>query len=74
MLHIFSYLVIFDQIAIMKNVFLFVALLICFTGRSQTITDLVNEVSLDSLTLKINEFSGEVSTDVNGNTVTISAS
>ncbi|MBT8394878.1 MAG: M28 family peptidase [Flavobacteriaceae bacterium] len=55
----------------MKNVFLFVASLFCFSAYSQSINDLVSNVSLDSLTLKLNEFSGEVSTIVNGNTVTI---
>mgnify|MGYP005870045317 CR=1 FL=1 len=41
------------------------------TASSQTINDLVNQVNLDTLTLKVNEFSGEVPTNVNGNTVTI---
>jgi hypothetical protein len=71
MLQSFIDLIIFDENASMKNAFLFVALLFCFAGKSQSIIDLVNEVSLDSLILKINEFSGEVPTVVNGNTVTI---
>ncbi|CDF80849.1 peptidase, M28 family [Formosa agariphila KMM 3901] len=38
---------------------------------SQTVTDIINAVSLDSLSLTVNEFSGEQPTVVNGNTVTI---
>lgn len=37
----------------------------------QTIQDLINEVDLTNLTQKVNEFSGEQSTVVNGNSVTI---
>ena len=37
----------------------------------QTIQDLINQVNIDSLTLTLNEFSGEQSTVVNGSTVTI---
>lgn len=40
-------------------------------ASSQTISDLINQVNLDTLSLKIQEFSGEVSTIVNGSTVTI---
>lgn len=40
-------------------------------ASSQSINDLVNLVNLDTLSLKVNEFSGEVPTVVNGNTVTI---
>lgn len=40
-------------------------------ASSQTINDLVNSVNLDTLSLKVNEFSGEVPTVVDGNTVTI---
>jgi hypothetical protein len=39
--------------------------------QSQTISQLVNEVKLDSLTKKVNELTGEISTVVDGNTVTI---
>src|SRR5688572_22280387 len=39
--------------------------------QSQTISQLVNEVKLDSLTKKVNELTGEISTVVYGNTVTI---
>ncbi|MDX1278424.1 M28 family peptidase [Oceanihabitans sediminis] len=38
---------------------------------AQTITDIINEVSLDSLQLTLREFTGEQSTIVNGNEVTI---
>jgi hypothetical protein len=54
----------------------YIAALICFlafttTSKGQSITDLVNKVDLDSLTLTLNEFTGEQSTVVNGSTVTI---
>lgn len=55
----------------MKKVLQIIVLLVSLNVYSQSIVDLVNQVSLDSLTLAINEFSGEVSTVVNGNTVTI---
>lgn len=46
-----------------------------FTGTlftyGQSIQDLINEVDINRLTLLLNEFSGEQSTVVNGNTVTI---
>lgn len=50
---------------------LFCILLFSNIASSQTISDLVNSVNLDTLSLKVNEFSGEVPTVVNGNTVTI---
>ena len=54
----------------------YIAALICFlafttTSKGQSIIDLVNKVDLDSLTLTLNEFTGEQSTVVNGSTVTI---
>lgn len=55
----------------MKKLLLIAFLLITPIVKSQTITDLINQVSLDSLTLTLNEFSGEIPTVVNGNTVTI---
>ena len=55
----------------MKKLFLFSCLIIFNFGFSQTVSDLINEVSLTELTLTLNEFSGEQSTVVNGNTVTI---
>ncbi|MBR9913381.1 MAG: M28 family peptidase [Algicola sp.] len=42
---------------------------LCSYGQS--IQDLIDEVSLPELTQKINEFSGEIPTTVNGNSVTI---
>ena len=41
------------------------------SSDAQTINDLINKVNLDTLSLKIQEFSGEISTVVNGSTVTI---
>ncbi|MDW5288039.1 M28 family peptidase [Formosa sp. PL04] len=46
--------------------------LLSFTfSYGQSVTDIINAVNLDSLSLTINEFSGEVPTVVDGNTVTI---
>lgn len=42
-----------------------------FVTSAQNISDIINEVNLDSLQLTLREFSGEQSTVVNGNTVTI---
>src|SRR5690606_13606620 len=50
---------------------LFAFISISFSAQSQTISQLINEVKLDSLTKKVNELTGEISTVVNGNTVTI---
>ncbi|WP_159022626.1 M28 family peptidase [Formosa sp. L2A11] len=38
---------------------------------SQTVTDIINAVNLDSLSLTVKEFSGEIATVVGGNTVTL---
>ena len=46
-------------------------LLATFYSYGQTVQDIINEVDLNRLTLIINEFSGEQSTVVGGNTVTI---
>ncbi len=54
------------QIAITTCFLLFV-----ISSFGQTITDLINEVDLNSMTLTIREFTGEQTTVVNGNTVTI---
>ena len=44
----------------------------CFTfSYSQSVTDIINAVNLDSLSLTVNEFSGEQPTVVGGNTVTL---
>lgn len=45
--------------------------IVTFSVQSQSISQLMNEVRLDSLTKKVNELTGEISTVVNGNTVTI---
>jgi hypothetical protein len=46
-------------------------LLCTIVSYGQTIQDIINQVDLDRLTLTVNEFSGEQTTTVNGNTVTI---
>lgn len=45
--------------------------LFSFTIQSQTINDIIEQVNLDSLMLTVNELSGELPTEVYGNTVTI---
>ncbi|MCK7589101.1 M28 family peptidase [Subsaxibacter sp. CAU 1640] len=57
----------------MKNlIFKLLAIMLCsISSHAQTINDLINKVNLDTLSLKVQEFSGEVSTVVNGNTVTV---
>ncbi|MGB1308709.1 MAG: M28 family peptidase [Oceanihabitans sp.] len=55
--------------AILFTVLCYFAL--CTNVTGQTITDVINAVSLDSLKLNLKEFSGEQPTIVNGNTVTI---
>ena len=56
----------------MKKFFFIISLLsIHFTPQAQNVQDLIDEVSLTELTRGINTFSGENSTIVNGNTVTI---
>jgi uncharacterized protein with GYD domain len=47
------------------------SILTSFTASSQTISELINKVNLDTLSLKVQEFTGEISTVVNGNSVTI---
>ena len=46
-------------------------LLFAFNLNSQNIQDIINQVDIDEIALTINEFSGEQTTIVNGNTVTI---
>ena len=57
----------------MKQLFLLLSL--CFSVMShvsaQTELDLINAVNLDALSLTVQEFTGEVATNVGGNTVTI---
>ena len=50
---------------------LILTLFVSFSLSAQTVTDLMNEVSQDSLIKVIREFSGEDPTVVNGSTVTI---
>ncbi len=54
------------QITSITCFFLFV-----ISSFGQTITDIINEVDLNSMTTTIREFTGEQTTVVNGNTVTI---
>ncbi len=55
----------------MKKILLIFGLLAFNYSFSQTVPDLINAVDINELTLTLNEFSGEVSTVVDGNTVTI---
>jgi len=55
----------------MKKALLICGLLAFNYSLSQTVSDLINAVDISELTLTLNEFSGEVSTVVDGNTVTI---
>ncbi|WP_434037503.1 M28 family peptidase [Formosa sp. 4Alg 33] len=55
-----------------KSYFLLLGcLLSVITSYSQSVTNIINSVNLDSLSLTVKEFSGEVPTVVNGNTITI---
>lgn len=45
--------------------------LIPVAASSQTIGEIINKVNLDTLSLKVRQFSGEIPTIVNGNSVTI---
>lgn len=57
----------------MKNLFAIFLFCVLFTSNasSQTIGELINTVNLDTLSLKIRQFTGEVPTVINGNSVTI---
>ena len=57
----------------MKKVFLLFSLSFSLIGAlsAQTELDLINAVSLDSLSQTLQEFTGEVATNVGGNSVTI---
>ena len=55
----------------MKRILLICGFLVFNYSVSQTVSDLINEVDINELTLTLNEYSGEVSTVVDGNTVTI---
>lgn len=55
-----------------KLIFSLLCIIACFNlSFSQTISDIINEVNLDSLQLTLREFTGEQTTVVDGNTVTI---
>lgn len=56
-----------------KNVIRILALALCFTSviSAQTVSSLIDEVSTSNLDEMLNEFAGEVTTIVGGNTVTI---
>jgi hypothetical protein len=47
------------------------SILVSSAAYSQNANELINKVSIDTLSLKVRELSGEISTVVNGNTVTI---
>lgn len=46
-----------------------ICLLVCaFSSFAQSIQDIIDRVNIDTLSLTVREFSGEVSTEINGNT------
>tara|TARA_B110000967_G_scaffold166175_1_gene174112 strand:+ start:2890 stop:4245 length:1356 start_codon:yes stop_codon:yes gene_type:complete len=55
----------------MKKIFLSFAFSVVATLSAQTELDLINAVSLDSLSQTVQEFTGEIATNVGGNSVTI---
>lgn len=57
----------------MKKILLTLSISIFFLHQSnaQTINDLIDQVSIDSLEHRLSEFSGEIPTVINGNSVTI---
>ena len=54
-----------------KQIPILFLLISAFCSYSQTIQNLINEVNIDTLSVTISEFSGEQTTIVGGNTVTI---
>ncbi|MFN0729115.1 M28 family peptidase [Polaribacter gochangensis] len=54
-----------------KQIFLFLIFLGSITTRAQSVNELINQVSTNNLNILINEFSGEVTSIVGGNSVTI---
>ncbi len=56
---------------VMKKIFLSFAFSVVATLSAQTELDLINAVSLDSLSQTVQEFTGEIATNVGGNSVTI---
>ncbi|MDO6595442.1 M28 family peptidase [Oceanihabitans sp. 2_MG-2023] len=59
----------------MKKAYFILVCSLCFSSfvYGQTITEVINQMDLDSLQLTLREFSGEQTTIVNGNEVTISS-
>ena len=55
----------------MKQLLLSLSLCVISTLSAQTELDLINSVSLDSLSQTVQEFTGEIATNVGGNSVTI---
>jgi len=57
----------------MKNITTCIAMLclISYGVQAQTVQSLIDQVNIDNMMLTVNEFTGEQSTEVNGNTVTI---
>ena len=57
----------------MKRLFLFLSLSFSVTSTlsAQTAFDLINAVNLDSLSQTLQEFTGEIATNIGGNAVTI---
>lgn len=57
----------------MKKIVLLLCLILSVKGSlsAQSELDLINAVNLDSLSLTVQEFTGEIVTNVNGNSVTI---
>ena len=55
----------------MKQLLLSLSLCVICTLSAQTELDLINAVSLDSLSQTVQEFTGEIATNVGGNSVTI---
>lgn len=65
------YLKNFQRLFHMKRFVYLLLVLVSTTAYSQTINDLISQVSIDTLSLKVREFSGEIPTVVNGTEVTI---
>lgn len=80
LLHIYCFVKInyicYYQIEITPKMKTFKTTILCFflcvfSSYGQSVQDIIDEVNFDTLSLVIQEFSGEVSTVVDGNTVTI---
>ena len=55
----------------MKHLFLLLSFSVTSTLSAQTELDLINAINLDSLTQTLQEFTGEITTNIGGNAVTI---